>query len=816
MTYAGAGGKNWTCPAAPAPSPVSCTYAAAISAAGAAAPLAFEVSIQPTATSPLINTAQASGGDSAVSPTATDTVELLGPALAISKTHTGAATVGGPLTYTLTVSNDGTAPTLAAVPLTVSDPLAAGLQLTGAEGANWLCATGTTVHCTTTTPIPPGGTAAPIDVLVTVLAAAVPSVKNTATAQGGGASNVATASDTATVSAPGTLTLQKSHTGAFTVGATGTYTLLVGNAGAAPTTGTVTLVDTLPAGLTFASATGSGWTCAAAGPLVTCTTPAAILAGATAPPITLVVNVSASAIPSVVNNATASGGGSSGPVTATDPTTVGGLPNLVVTKSHSEQFEVERTGLYTVAVSNDGTVATTAAPVTVTDTLPAGLKYTSGKGTGWTCPAGPLTGPAVFTCTYSGGVIAAPGGAFPNLSLAVTPLAEGTVVNTVTATGGGAPNTATASDTTTIDAPAVPPTLTLQKSHTGDFEIGQTGTFTLGVGNIGATATAGAITVTDTLPAGLTYAGATGTNWTCPPAPAPSPVSCTYAAAIPSAGTAAPLKFNVAVLSSAGSPLVNTAQASGGGSAVSPTASDTVNVIGPVLALGKSHSGTATVGQSLTYTLAVSNAGAAATVAGVPLTVTDPLAPGLQLTSASGAGWTCAPGATVSCATTTTVPAGGAAQPISVLVKLLAAAYPSVKNTATAQGGGASNLATASDVVTVAAVPSLTVTKVHAASPFPVGGQGTYAITVGNGELVPTSGPITVTDPLPAGLSYVSASGPGWACSFAAPTVTCTSPAAIPPQTNGAPITLVVGVGAAAVPSVTNPSPRPAAERPTP
>ncbi|PJF48083.1 MAG: DUF11 domain-containing protein, partial [Chloroflexi bacterium] len=47
--------------------------------------------------------------------------------------------------------------------------------------------------------------------------------------------------------------------------------------------------------------------------------------------------------------------------------------------------------------------------------------------------------------------------------------------------------------------------------------------------------------------------------------------------------------------------------------------------------------------------------------------------------------------------------------------------------------------------------------------------------------LVTNAGPssatsVTVTDNLPAGLTYVSASGSGWSCSFSAPTVTCTMP----------------------------------------
>src|SRR6202012_3264209 len=50
------------------------------------------------------------------------------------------------------------------------------------------------------------------------------------------------------------LTITKNHTGNFSVGQTGApYTITVSNAGHGPTSGTVTVVDTLPTGLTATS-----------------------------------------------------------------------------------------------------------------------------------------------------------------------------------------------------------------------------------------------------------------------------------------------------------------------------------------------------------------------------------------------------------------------------------------------------------------------------------------------------------------------------------------------------------------------------------
>ena len=68
------------------------------------------------------------------------------------------------------------------------------------------------------------------------------------------------------------LRVTKSHAGNFTVGVNGVYTITVDNTlGTAPTSGAITVTDTLPTGLTFVSATGTGWACGAVGQVVTCT-----------------------------------------------------------------------------------------------------------------------------------------------------------------------------------------------------------------------------------------------------------------------------------------------------------------------------------------------------------------------------------------------------------------------------------------------------------------------------------------------------------------------------------------------------------------
>jgi len=79
--------------------------------------------------------------------------------------------------------------------------------------------------------------------------------------------------------------------------------------------GTVTVSDALPAGLTATDISGIGWT-ANLGSL-TCTRSDALAVGAAYPPITLTVNVSSNASASVTNTATVSGGGESNPANNT-------------------------------------------------------------------------------------------------------------------------------------------------------------------------------------------------------------------------------------------------------------------------------------------------------------------------------------------------------------------------------------------------------------------------------------------------------------------------------------------------------------------
>ena len=113
------------------------------------------------------------------------------------------------------------------------------------------------------------------------------------------------------------MTIGMTSTGSFAPGGTGSFTMTVQNVGDAPGSGSVSVTDSLPAGLTASALTGTGWTCTLA--TATCTRSDLLSNGSSYPVITLTVNVAATGSGSLTNIATVFGGGES--LTANDTAT---------------------------------------------------------------------------------------------------------------------------------------------------------------------------------------------------------------------------------------------------------------------------------------------------------------------------------------------------------------------------------------------------------------------------------------------------------------------------------------------------------------
>jgi uncharacterized repeat protein (TIGR01451 family) len=190
------------------------------------------------------------------------------------------------------------------------------------------------------------------------------------------------------VSAP-VLGITKTHTGNFTVGQTGDYTITVSNAGALPTVGTVTVNDFLPFGMTATAINATGWTCSQLPTtFVNCTRADVLAVAASYPAITVTVSIDSNVSANVTNSANVTGGGDLSTHFANDFTTIN-VPDLAITKTHSGDFFAGQTGaVYTLTVSNVGTVATAGGNISLNDFLPTGLISTTVSGTGWTCSTG--------------------------------------------------------------------------------------------------------------------------------------------------------------------------------------------------------------------------------------------------------------------------------------------------------------------------------------------------------------------------------------------------------------------------------------------
>jgi uncharacterized repeat protein (TIGR01451 family) len=355
-----------------------------------------------------------------------------------------------------------------------------------------------------------------------------------------------------------------------------------------------------------------------------------------------------------------------------------------------------------------------------------------------------------------------------------------------------------------------PPVISVSTSHSGGFVRNGTGTINVTVSNAGPGPTGGVLTVSDTLPTGLSatsFAGAPG--WSCS---GTTTVSCTNSTPI-AAGSNEMFSFTVGVGTATGDSVSNTVTASGGGSIGSVNGTDpaAILVTGTVLTINKSHTDPFNQGQTgATYTITVANTGASGTNSGPGITrgtiqVTDNLPSGLTATGFSGSGWTCESLPSLSCTLNSALAVGTTAS-ITLTVNVSSTAGPTLTNTGmltatTDQIGSDNSSANLTNINT----PDLTVAKTHSPASFTVNDTAdTIPITVTNSGSAPSSGTVTVTDTLPTGLTFVSSAGTGWsACTAAGQVVTCTTTNAIA-NSGTSTVTLTVSVAANTASPLTN------------
>ncbi|GEM_PF-3278744 len=174
------------------------------------------------------------------------------------------------------------------------------------------------------------------------------------------------------------------------------------------------------------------------------------------------------------------------------------------------------------------------------------------------------TGP--FTLTVVSGSLPSGLTLNSNGTITGTPTAAGTfnaTINVTDSLGASATTSSSCGAITISPATNTPtPNVVIHKNHTGVFREGDTGkTYTLIVSNVGTAATSGMVTVSDTLPPGLTATAISGSGWTC----VLGTLVCTRTDALAAGSSFSPITVTVNVAANAAPSVANTATVSVGG-----------------------------------------------------------------------------------------------------------------------------------------------------------------------------------------------------------------------------------------------------------
>lgn len=719
----------------------------------------------------VVNQATVSGGgdSNTGNNTAEDPTEIesKGPDLRILKSHGGDFTQGQTgATYTILIANIGQGPTNGTT--TVTELIPEGLAATSVGGMGWTCAQ-------------PSGPCSREDVLVNnqifpgltvtvnVAANAPNQLTNVAKVSvlGDTNSNNDTANDLTKVLINGPdVAITKQHTGDLKQGVPGSYTITVNNTGTQATSGTVTVTDTPPQGLNITAMNGSGWTCTApAGP---CSRSDVLPPNASYPVITVFVTPAVAG--SVVNTATVNGGNDANISNnvATDPTTItpgNGTCDPLPESGHPYPSNFDFTWTCTVTGNpTPNSVDITFDALTFVEDGADFIYITDANGNN--IPGSPFTGTALAGATKN---------------------VPGNVVK-IRLKSNGANEGYGLKVTNLVGVVSGPADLAITKTHSGNFYQAQVGAqYTITVRNNGTGPTVGQVTVSDVIPAGLAATNISGTGWSCTQPAGP----CTRSDSLAPAATYPPLTVTVSVAANAPAAVANTATVAGGGDTnpANNSATDSTTVLVPVANCGvgglpeSGHPYDNNLNQ--TWTCVQPGNPSSIDVSFDPQTLFEGAdflyikdkngnnIPGSPFTGASLAG------------ATKNVPGD------TVILTL-------VSNERRAEWGfKVTNIASVGSVA-----PDVTLTKTHNGS-FSQGQTGaTYTILVKNTGGAPTSGQVSVSDNVPAGLTATSIGGTGWTC--AQPAGPCTRGDSLFSGGSYPAITLTVNVAANAPSLVTN------------
>ncbi|MFO1305774.1 MAG: hypothetical protein U1F54_18760 [Burkholderiales bacterium] len=636
--------------------------------------------------------------------------------------------VGGTATLTLSLGNANGAPITLTSPFT--DTMPGGVTITSPNAGTCVGAivTATQITLSSGASIPAGG----CTIVVNVTSVTPGGVINTTStlATNAGTAPAAQAPLTVTI-APPTLGKTIAPPG-IAIGGTATLTLTLGNPNAIAIGLTSNFTDTMPPGVTITGANAG--TCPG---VATTPTTITMISGTTLSPgtCTIVVPITSSTPGSVTNTTgvLTTNAGTAPPASAPLTVTATG-PTLAKTIAPP-----------TIAVGGTATLAITvgnpnAAPITLTaplvDGMPTGVTITGAN-------SGTCAGVSIVanTITMAPGTTVNPGSC--TIVVPISSITPGTVTNTTGTLSTNAGSAPPASAPLTVNAP---PTLA-KTIAPPSIAIGGTATLTLTLGNPNP----GAITLTspfsDTMPPGVTIAGAnsgtcagvttTSTTVTMASGTTLNPGSCTIVVPITSStpgsvtNTTGPLDTSAGTAPPASAPLTLTANAPTLGKAIAPA--------------------TIAVGGSATLTINLDN------VNGVPILLTAPftdtMPTGVTITGANTGTCTGVTNTTtvVTMASGTAIPAGGC----TIVVTITSSTPGPVTNTTASLTTNAGVAPPASAPLLVNGLPTLA--KAIAPPSIAIGGTATLTLTLGN----PNPGAITLTAPftdtMPTGVTIAGA-----------------------------------------------------------
>lgn len=698
---------------------------------------------------------------------------------------------GTDFTYHLVVTNVGTPDSPS---VSISDTLPAGLTLVEATAVlgEWDCSTSTTsvVNCVLDGSLVGGGSAS-VDVLVHV-ASDVPegaSIVNTATVTWPNGTD--SDSDDSSLVGSADLSIAKTHpAGPVLAGTDLTYTIQVANGGPSDSPAGVIVTDTVPTGLTPTSVDGGeGWDCAITGQLVSCESLEAIVTGASAEAITLIVAVPANGGGRYENTAVISSTVVDDPNlinnSSTDPAVVTREADVTIEKTvDSETWVAGTTISYTLTVTNNG--PSVAETLRVSDELPTGfsaMTITSNDAEPeWTCDA---TGCSIDELGV--GEVST----FTVTALVASSIPEGTVkTNTATVTWTDSRDVQSDDDSVDVEIVAEAALALTKTPESQNAIAGNDVSFDLTVSNTGPSDAIGPIVIEDTLPAGIRYSSVSA-GWSCVPEEgteitATQLVTCTLGdgtVGIANGGTSTTLTM-VTTTDPTITPgtLTNTAVATSPTAAEgAPASADVVFTDSADLSIVKTHdAATVRIGDELTFGFAIANAGPSDAEGVV---VVDTLPAELTYVGFEGSDpeWACeaivesSGETTVTCELSTTILPDAEVPALAITATVVKEAYPSVVNVATIGATTADENPDnnrSEDTVTVPPLVWLYVEKKHTGE-VRIGEKATYVITVGNQGDTEDPGGFSIVDTLPAGTSYASFAGEDVDCAADGQVVTC-------------------------------------------